>query len=148
MADSFSLYALYIDCGSITGLITLLSGRRKIGAYIGLSGWMPLKAEIAKCRTMEDLAMVFRTALGLETSLSAEQPSMLDTPVLLAHTTDDEVIDIELGQQACKVLRGLGMNVAWKEQNHGGHLGMLKPEGLDTIVEFLEGVLDMRTKMT
>ena len=49
---------------------------------------------------------------------------------------DDEVIDIELGLQACEVLKNLGMNVTWKEQKDGGHLDMLKTSGLDTVVGF------------
>ena len=65
---------------------------------------------------------------------------MRGTPVLLCHPIDDEVIDVELGRQACDVLRDLGMNVRWMEQEEGGHLGMLKTAGLDTIVEFLRYV--------
>ena len=66
---------------------------------------------------------------------------MLGTPILLGHTTDDEVIDIELGRQAFEVLDNLGMRVTWKELPDGGHLGMLKTEGLDSIVTFLDGLV-------
>ena len=69
---------------------------------------------------------------------------MLGTPVLLCHTTDDEVIDIELGQQACEALKRMGMNVTWKEQKDGGHLGMLKTTGLDTVVAFIRDTLDIQ----
>lgn len=99
-------------------------------------------AQVAKCQTSKDLATALQTELGLQTSSSAERLSMLDTPVLLGHIIDDDVIDIELGQQACEVLRSLGMNVTWNERKEGGHLGMLKTKGLDSTVAFLEGVLN------
>ena len=125
------------------GLLTLLSCGRGLGAYIGLNGWMPLRTHIAQCYAPTDLGEVFKTNLGLEIPRAAERPSVLSIPVLLCHTTDDEVIDTELGQQAYEALRNLGMNVTWKEHEDGGHLGMLKRSGLDTVVEFLRDTLDI-----
>lgn len=121
-------------------MLTLLSCSRKIGAYIGLNGWMPLNTHIAQCHTPQDLADVFRARLEIKIPSSAGRASVRGTPVLLCHPIDDEVIDVELGRQACDVLRDLGMNVRWMEQEEGGHLGMLKTAGLDTIVEFLRYV--------
>lgn len=65
---------------------------------------------------------------------------MLETPLFLAHNTDDEVIDVGLGREARDVLVGLGMKIVWKEEEEGGHLGMLRREGLDGVVAFLRGV--------
>lgn len=93
---------------------------------------------------MEDLANVFKTKLGLlQPSAIGQQPAMLETPVMLGHMIDDEIIDIELGREACEVLQGLGMKVSWQEYHDGGHLGMMKTVGLDAIVAFLKGLMDM-----
>ena len=121
----------------------MLASGRRLGAYIGLSGWLPLREQIGRCHALKDLDNFFRRELGLKGSVSTEQSSMLGTPILLGHTTDDEVIDIELGRQASEVLQNLGMRVTWKEFPDGGHLGMLKTEGLDSIVTFLDELVNM-----
>lgn len=68
---------------------------------------------------------------------------MLETPVFLAHNTDDEVIDVELGREARDVLVGLGIKIVWREEEEGGHLGMLRREGLDGVVDFLRVVVGL-----
>ena len=135
---------LTLTSGPWTGLLTLLSRGQRVGAYVGFNGWMPLKAQIAQCHVPRDLAELFGEKLGLEIPLAADRSSVLGTPVLLCHTTDDEVIDIELGRQACGVLKNLGMNVTWKEQKDGGHLDILRTSGLDTIVGFLRETLNIQ----
>ena len=106
-----------------------------------------MRAQIAGFHTSESIANVLKTTLDLDVPLSSNSNSMLDTPVWLGHTTDDEVIDIELGRQACEVVRSLGMKVTWTEQKEGGHLGLLKSAGLDSIVEFLKEVMNMQREV-
>jgi len=126
-----------------TGLLTLLSRRSKIGAFVGLNGWLPLQSRVELCRDQQDLATFFEAILHpKDPEPQREEWSMLRTPIFLAHNTDDEVIDIRLGREARDVLRGLGMIVTWKEEEHGGHLGMLESKGLDSVVAFLKGVGD------
>lgn len=128
-----------------TGVLSLLASAMNIGAYVGLSGWLPLKAQIAECRNPEDLAGLCRTTLGLADTdaptIEENQRSTLATPVFLAHTTDDEVIDVELGRQARDILLEKGLDVVWCEENTGGHLAMLKTAGLDRIVAFLDQII-------
>ena len=98
--------------------------------------------QVEKCHGAASLAQLFGSSLGIAgipAQIAEErEPSILDTPVFLCHTADDEVIDVELGRQTRDVLRGLGMKtVVWHEETDGGHLGMLKSAGLDRIVGFL-----------
>ncbi len=114
----------------------------KIGAYIGLNGWIPFKTQTEKATLPGwrpgDLAEFFNMTLALEISTPTHNAqSFLKTPVFLGHTTDDEVIDVELGQQARAVLEKMGMKVTWKEHQEGGHLGLLDTKGLDDVVAFL-----------
>ena len=63
--------------------------------------------------------------------------SFVDTPIFLFHASDDEMIDIDLGRQARDVLASLGVEVIWKEEKQGGHLGMLESGGLEGLVAIL-----------
>ncbi|OJD18169.1 hypothetical protein AJ78_01781 [Emergomyces pasteurianus Ep9510] len=69
----------------------------------------------------------------------AETEAMLTTPVLLLHGTDDAWIDVELGRQAHRSLKELGMQVDWEEYSGAENEGhwVKEPEGVDTIVKFL-----------
>lgn len=105
---------------------------------------MPFKTHLEKCQGPEALARFFETTLGLQArETQPEEGSMLTTPVFLAHCTDDEIIDVQLGRQARDVLLGLGMKTAWKEEKEGGHLGMLKTKGLNSVVAFLQGAVGL-----
>jgi len=122
----------------------VLASTSKIGAYIGLNGWMPFKTHVEKCQGREDLATFFNTIISLNVlETQPEEGSMLETPIFLAHNTDDEIVDVQLGQQARDVLLGLGMNTIWEEEKEGGHLGMLKTKGLDSMVAFLQGAVGL-----
>ena len=127
-------------CGCI-GIITLLASRLRIGGYVGLSGWMPFKAQIEECYEMEDLATLFKTTLGLDLPILTPEESIRDTPIFLGHTADDEVIDVELGREMRDLLKSKGMKVVWEEKKDGGHLGMLKPTALDSVVAFLKNII-------
>lgn len=118
------------------GLLTLLASQLRLGAYIGLSGWLPFAAQLEKQQPL-DLAHFFEATLGLQIeSVPTHDP--LNTPVFLGHTSDDEVIDVQLGQQTRSVLEKMEMAVTWTEHRHGGHLGFLATKGLDDIVAFLK----------
>ncbi len=115
---------LYADSSHLIGLLTLLAGTSKLGAFVGLNGWLPLKPHLEACHNQKDLARFFETTIGLKaTKTQPEETSMLQTPVFLAHTTDDGIIDVQVGQQARDVLSGLGMKIIWKEEEEGGIWG-------------------------
>ena len=126
------------------GLLSLIASPMKIGAYVGLSGWMPLRAQIAKCRKSEELATLFNTiGLADTSSLMKEgEESVRATPIFLGHLKDDKVIDITLGRQARDVLLAKGMKVTWWDPGvGGGHWGLLKLWGVNGIIAFLDEII-------
>lgn len=130
---------LGLSQGSATGLLTLLACQLQIGAFIGLNGWMPFKLQIEQAK-QDNLVQLFENTLGFPIEGLSPNRSDFDTPVFLGHTLDDEVVDLELGQQARDGLMRLGMKVTWAEHKEGGHLGLLDTKGLDDISAFLTGV--------
>ena len=121
-------------------MITFLASRLRIGAYLGANGWLPLRAGIEHCAAPNDLALFFSEALDLRIPAPTTGEPHLDTPIILLHTSDDEIVDVELGHQARNVLGRLGFHVRWKEENQGGHLSILETQGLDSISMFLKEV--------
>ncbi|KAI9780933.1 MAG: hypothetical protein M1816_002625 [Peltula sp. TS41687] len=119
-----------ISQGCATGLHTLLLGGRKLGAFIGISGWMPFAGHIEKIardagrRSFKEVLDFMRTKLSLDNPSYSDTlgaGSAVGTPVFLGHGLDDEVISIELGKQIHRVLSGLGVQVTWKEYQECGH---------------------------
>ncbi|KAL6721133.1 hypothetical protein ACLMJK_000233 [Lecanora helva] len=132
---------LGLSQGCETALMTMLAGNLRLGAFVGLNGWMPFREKLEACvegGTVEDmserLSQFYMQNLILKTSaLRGKRCHMLKTPVFLGHTADDEAVDITLGQEAKKVLKMMGMKICWEECEIGGHLGFLRTEGLDRI---------------
>ena len=180
--------------GCATGLHTLLAGQCKLGAYIGLNGWMPFSAQIIEAMQSQSTSEE-KTYLGsfykstfsmraaipviekqplislriqspapaaaqstINASISTTSSSMAQadlelkqvaslpvthTPIFLGHTSDDEVIDVQLGRNSRAVLEEMGFKVSWKDHQEGGHLGFLETEGIDDIKTFLTNVLGL-----
>lgn len=97
--DGSRLYILGISQGCATGLLAMLVGQVKLGGFIGVSGWMPFRAQMEEIGNKgsenlvlreEELGRFYRTTLGLEgpkPDMSAQ--SVISTPVLLCHAVDD-----------------------------------------------------------
>lgn len=130
------VFLMGLSQGCATALMVLLATELKLGGFLGLNGWLPFGKQIGKSEG--NLVRFFQSQLHLERCGAKFTASVRYTPVLLGHTADDEVIDIELGRQARDTLRRLGMNITWQEQQRGGHLGMLNTPGLDAIALFLK----------
>ncbi|OBT63717.1 hypothetical protein VE03_06191 [Pseudogymnoascus sp. 23342-1-I1] len=74
---------------------------------------------------------------------------VLNTPVFLGHGVDDEMVGVDLGRQARKVLEQLGMEVEWKEYEGAeldGHWVKV-PEEMDDISRFLRAVESRNTSI-
>ncbi|WEW56757.1 alpha/beta hydrolase family protein [Emydomyces testavorans] len=144
--------------GMATALWTLLCApgriKRRIGAFVGSCGWMPFTQHIEKAislygsKSTSELNSTEISAFLLGAincppfeSEAGDTEAALSTPVLLLHGTDDAVVDISLGQQACQLLREMGMKVELKEYSgaeNDGHW-IKEPQGFDEIVAFLAG---------
>ncbi|CAD0081817.1 unnamed protein product [Aureobasidium vineae] len=101
-----------ISQGSAVAIHSLLRSGLQVGAFIGFCTWLPLQDEVKKSRTS------------------------VRTPVFLAHNEDDEVISIENGRLMRETLHNIGLEVAWRTYETGGHW-FNEPQGIDDIVAFL-----------
>ncbi|KAL8903876.1 MAG: hypothetical protein Q9171_007246 [Xanthocarpia ochracea] len=125
-----NIVLLGISQGCATAIHALLAGQYRLGAFIGIAGWMPFHKHIA------DLSKLYGDTLQL-TSTSRSQTNYA-TPALLCHCTDDDIVEINLGHQLCDALMapGLNMDITFKEFAKGGHW-IPAPVGFDAIVDFL-----------
>ncbi|KAK8251745.1 phospholipase/Carboxylesterase [Phyllosticta capitalensis] len=132
-----------ISQGCATAIHTLLQGERKVGAFIGISSWLPLEAEIEQIarnpKTPMEKQHQLRGLFQLPHPKNKVPGLALDTPVLLTHCQDDEVVPIERGEKLRKGLIRLGMSVEWHSYNDGGHW-VNEPRGVDDIATFLHRI--------
>ena len=136
-----NIILLGLSQGNAIGLLTLLASQLTLGAYVGLSGWLPASARINNAfdttgDTSKTLVLFFQEIFHLRPQPGC-LPSVLQTPVFLGHAADDEIVDVDLGRDGCNILAKLGTDVTWTKHAEGGHLGFLETRGLDDIVDFL-----------
>ncbi|KAI1080903.1 phospholipase/carboxylesterase family protein [Whalleya microplaca] len=108
----------------------------RLGAFVGLSGWMSLGAEEAEGS---------RSALGLELDVGGQTPEegggggggiYRNTPVFLSHSANDNIVPVAQGRRLRDTLVRYGMDVRWREYERGGHW-LYAPQGVEDIVAFL-----------
>ncbi|KAF2089402.1 alpha/beta-hydrolase [Saccharata proteae CBS 121410] len=137
-----------ISQGCATAIHALLQGERKIGAFVGLAGWLPFRSEmdeIARCPMSTEKTSRLRRLFDTEqptttTTTTTEGENLaLHTPVLLTHCSDDDVISIHNGEELRNSLTALGMSVEWRAYQEGGHW-VNEPQGVDDIVMFLGNI--------
>lgn len=76
-------------------------------------------------------------------AVDSVRPSFVKCPIFIGHGTLDEKVPLELGEQAVKLLRGLGVNVTWKTYEFGHWWA--EPEEIDDIATFLQETVGMPT---
>jgi lysophospholipase-2 len=143
-ADRVVLAGLSQGCA--TAAHALLRSRRRLAAFVGLCGWMPFAERVgAICGEESDAGARLQRVkemLGADegdaSSAVAEEDdgACLATPVFLAYCRDDNVVPVVNGEEMCKRLRDLGMQVEWRDYKEGGHW-VNEPDGVDDLVRFL-----------
>ncbi len=140
-----------ISQGCATAIHALLYGGIRLGGFIGLSSWLPFEPEITT--TMADNMAWSMVGNQLHYSCKildtpTDQPEttsvhpnlssnfVLETPVFLSHSQDDDVVPIANGKKLSTTLEKLGMVVSWKQYKDGGHW-INEPQGVDDIVSFI-----------
>ncbi|GME28160.1 alpha/beta-hydrolase [Neofusicoccum parvum] len=130
-----------ISMGCATAVHVLLRGGQRVGAFVGLCGWLPLAAEVegvAGCETVEERGRRLRGLLPGRSTVGGDGVNgAWETPVLLKSCEDDDMVPIRNGERLCKGLRGLGMVVEWHAYVDGGHW-INEPKGVDDMVAFLK----------
>ncbi|KAK0667445.1 Alpha/Beta hydrolase protein [Cercophora samala] len=77
-----------------------------------------------------------RESLELEGKRPVTRPKSFDTPVFLAHGTEDDKVLIAHGREAASTLKRLGINISWNEYPGLGH--WFYPEIIIDISAFLK----------
>lgn len=112
-----------ISQGCATAIFTLLASGVRVGGFIGIAGWMPLAKEL------QDVSRV-----------PGRSVDVLQTPVLLQHCRDDDVMPLTNGEDLAMRLEDMGMQVQWQSFDTGGHW-LNEPEGMDAVVQFIKTVM-------
>lgn len=123
-----------ISQGCATAIHALLYGGVRLGGFIGISSWLPLKDKVAAPAAnslMNDRLAQFRTLYDVDVDTyrvtdlpdisNIEGESALDTPIFLCHSQDDEVVPIKNGMELYSTLQDLGMKATWRSYEDGGH---------------------------
>lgn len=120
-----------ISQGAAVAIHALLKQQHTLGAFLGLNTWLPNPPAIAHA--------------------GKKWPEAVKTPVMLAHTRDDPVINVKHGEELKAHLRALDMDVEWHDYwtndaktAHWIH----EPEGVDDIVAFVESICQGSYAMT
>ncbi|KAK0619679.1 Alpha/Beta hydrolase protein [Immersiella caudata] len=132
-----------ISQGFATVLATLFAeGRGGFAGLVGFNSWFPLGV---KCELLHECKSPLERLQALQEFFSHPGRydivegtlGILQTPILLQHSRDDQVIDISYGTLVRNMLREFEFsNVEWKEYEDGGHW-VNEPEGIDELVVFL-----------
>jgi lysophospholipase-2 len=125
-----------ISQGCATAIHALLYGGIRLGGFIGLSSWLPIEPEITTTiadnlawsmvgnRLQYSHKMLNTPTNQAETTSvlsDLSSTSVLDTPVFLSHSRDDDVVPIANGEKLSTTLERLGMTVSWRPYEDGGH---------------------------
>ncbi|KAA8896456.1 putative phospholipase/carboxylesterase [Sphaerosporella brunnea] len=150
-----------ISQGCATALHVLLSRGRRLGGFVGMSGWMPFASNVREICGLTTGAGLRNNAAAAALDTHSESESekeqefaappmhidavmddddetldVLKTPVFLAHGDADETVDYKLGRNMYTTLKhGLGMDTRWRRYREFGHW-YKEPDEIDDIIEF------------
>jgi predicted esterase len=141
-----------ISQGCATGILALLAGRVRLGGFIGICGWIPFEDDITAIaayskETSARLAKIRSLYHAPENELMDEDTSItvVQTPIFLSHSNDDEVIPIRNGDKMQQVLRNLGFKITWVVYKDGGHW-VNEPQGMDDMTAFIASCFQKEMK--
>jgi predicted esterase len=129
-----------------------------LGGVIGMSGWLPFQCDIADVVNSQsdvfeqesgeddifeaangdpivDALLLQRDILSTECNDTTKIKTCLSIPVFIGHGQADEKVNVSLGEGIVSTLRSLGMNVMWRQYDHGHWYKI--PGEIDDIVQFI-----------
>ncbi|KZF20991.1 phospholipase/carboxylesterase [Xylona heveae TC161] len=154
-----------ISQGCATAFFVLLSLEFPVGAFIGISGYLPFRVdihEILSCdqegeSSNDDVFAVddgedsdqdpsiqainfVRDILSLD-AMKFDGPgscrTRMETPIFLGHGEQDAKVSCRLGSEAASTIASVGFDVTWKSYPDLGHWYKV-PDEIDDVVEFLQ----------
>ncbi|KAL8989232.1 MAG: hypothetical protein Q9177_001836 [Variospora cf. flavescens] len=137
---SRNIVLLGFSQGCATAVHAVLAGGKQLGGFIGLSGWMPFRQQLVQEaeESAEGLCLsdYYARFLRLCDVGRREAETAALTPALLVHHADDDVVNVELGEQMRDALLAINVNVSFEKFASGGHW-VAGGDGIDVIVRFL-----------
>ncbi|EPS27783.1 hypothetical protein PDE_02727 [Penicillium oxalicum 114-2] len=149
--------------------------KQPLGGLVGFCGWLPFARKVEDLiRRQQAMALLPSSVTGLILADSngldnnrailtllrdlldlpslaridaSTDISILSTPVLLSHGSDDQVVPIRLGRQAARFLQHLNGSTEWayfSGAEANGHW-IKEPDGFDQILNFLNKRLNSRS---
>ncbi|APA08816.1 hypothetical protein SS1G_02610 [Sclerotinia sclerotiorum 1980 UF-70] len=149
----FDVFVGGMSQGCAMSLILLLSGEldrlglsRKLGGFVGFSGWLPFRRQLVEVAavgkdSMEKRYLVqewLRSELGLPPAAPLDSTESLgkDMRIFLAHGTGDGKVKPEWGEDMKKILEAVGYKVEWKLYEDLGHV--VVADELNDMVGFIK----------
>ena len=133
-----------ISQGCAIAIHALLAQDHILGGFVGLSSWLPFRTEIDEVVQQNEEAQArvarIRSLISKDGSV-VSSTACLDTPVMIQHCMDDEVVPCTNGESLAKTLRNLRMQVDWREYGSGGHW-LNEPQGVDDLSSFLQALME------
>ncbi|KAK8090556.1 phospholipase carboxylesterase [Apiospora phragmitis] len=142
-------------CGISQGFATAVAAlfaeaQGGFAGMIGLCSWMPFATLAEEClgkdgtgdgtSPLSHLRTVFDvTANKLTAGVNVD--AMRQTPMLITHSLDDDVVPVQNGRRLRDILMMQGFAVEWREYPDGGHW-INEPQGVNDMALFLRTHMD------
>ncbi|MCJ1288730.1 hypothetical protein MMC34_000259 [Xylographa carneopallida] len=130
--------------GCAIGAWVLLHGGVRLGAFVGLSGWLPFRRQVEEgCKGCEDVQerrgrareCMARAVPGCA-AVVVESEAAFRTPVFLGHGMEDGKVRTRWGEEMRDAMRGFGVEVTWRGYEGLGHWFEV-PAEVDDVINFL-----------
>lgn len=140
-------------CGISQGFATAIAalfaeGQGGFAGMVGLCSWMPFATpaeesfegdhgdDASSSSFFSHLQAIFATTANKSPPAKINVDAMRQTPMLITHSSDDEVVPVQNGRRLRDILQRQGLAVEWKEYPDGGHW-VNEPQGVDDMAHLL-----------
>ena len=140
--DSIAVWGFSQGCAM--GIWVLLYEGLQLGAFVGVSGWLPFRRQMDEAMEGEEDQEARRLRAldymnhAVPKHLVHRNQAAFATPVFLGHGKQDVKVRTQWGQEMRDSLEALGMKVTWKEYEGLEHWYKV-PLEIDDISDFLRG---------
>ncbi|KAK6819528.1 phospholipase carboxylesterase [Apiospora arundinis] len=146
-----------ISQGFAAAVATLFAeGQGGFAGMIGLCSWMPFATLVEESfgggeekdtLSLSHLQSLYTIPSSTETASEpvgggVKVDSLRQVPMLITHSSDDDVVPVRNGRRLRDILRLHGFEVEWKEYPDGGHW-VNEPQGVDDIAHFLRRYMNL-----
>ena len=116
-----------------------VAGKRIVLAGFSQGGAIALYSGLRFSSRLAGILALSALVPDVENLLAKIHPANAETPIFMAHGTDDPVVPFALAQKACALMEGRGLNIDWHEYPMGH--AVISDETVD-ISRWLMRILD------